>query len=59
MLVKMKHQNLLKKSLSLGHKICLDTKNVSGMINCPLDKTLLRKNFMVLLNFKLQNMSQK
>ena len=35
----------IKKSLSLGHKICLDTKNVSGMINCPLDKTLLRKKF--------------
>ena len=33
------------KSLSLAHNICLDTKNVAGMINCPLDKTLLRKKF--------------
>ena len=34
----------VKKSLSLGHKICLDTKNVSEL-NCPLDKALLRKKF--------------
>ena len=32
----------VKKSLSLGHKICF-IKNVSGIINCPLDKELLNK----------------
>lgn len=32
----------VKKSLDLGHKLALD-KNVKGIINCPLDKSLLQQ----------------
>ncbi len=31
-------------SLNLAHKICTTNKNVVGVINCPIDKTLLKKN---------------
>ena len=41
---KLEASRFIKNSLNLGHKISLDTKNVAGMINCPLDKSLLKKN---------------
>jgi 4-hydroxy-L-threonine phosphate dehydrogenase PdxA len=31
-------------SLNYGHKIALDKKNISGVINCPIDKKLLNRN---------------
>ena len=33
----------IKKSLNLGHKFALKN-NVSGLINCPINKSLLKKN---------------
>ena len=33
----------VKKCLSIGHKLALE-KNILGLINCPIDKRLLRKN---------------
>ena len=36
--------NLVLSSLKLAHKLCLLDKNVLGIINCPIDKTLLKKN---------------
>lgn len=32
----------IKKSFNLAHKLCLDD-NVKGLINCPIDKKLLKK----------------
>ena len=34
------------KSLNLGHKLSLDKKNVFGLINCSIDKNLLKNKFM-------------
>tara|TARA_Y100000992_G_scaffold212240_1_gene146018 strand:+ start:39 stop:1004 length:966 start_codon:yes stop_codon:yes gene_type:complete len=33
------------RSLDLGHKLSLDTKNVLGLINCSIDKDLLKERF--------------
>ena len=38
------------KSLNLAHKLALN-KKVMGVINCPIDKKLLIKIKLVLLNF--------
>ena len=35
--------NFVLKSLSLGHKLALK-KNVKGIINCPINKNLLKKH---------------
>ena len=32
------------ESLNLAHKMCIKNKKVIGIINCPIDKTLLKKN---------------
>ena len=40
----------VKKSLLIGHHFALN-KNVLGLINCPIDKTLLRKNNMGVTEF--------
>ncbi len=34
------------KSLNLGHKLSLDKKNVFGLINCSIDKNLLKNKYM-------------
>ncbi len=36
--------NLVKNSLKLAHKICIKERDVLGIVNCPIDKTLLNKN---------------
>ena len=40
----------VKKSLIIGHHLALN-KNVLGLINCPIDKTLLRRNNMGVTEF--------
>ena len=40
----------VKKSLIIGHNLALN-KNVLGLINCPIDKTLLRRNNMGVTEF--------
>ena len=35
--------NFIKKTFDMSHQIALD-RNVKGIINCPIDKKLLRKN---------------
>ena len=35
--------NLVLSSLKLAHKFCIKNKNILGIINCPIDKTLLKK----------------
>ena len=37
--------NFVYKSLSLGHKLALNKKNVLGLINCPINKNLLSNRF--------------
>ena len=34
------------KSLNLGHKLSLDKKKVKGLINCSIDKNLLKNKYM-------------
>ena len=36
--------NLVLSSLKLAHKFCLKDKNILGIINCPIDKTLLKRS---------------
>ena len=40
----------VKKSLIIGHNLALN-KKVLGLINCPIDKTLLRRNNMGVTEF--------
>ena len=35
--------NFIKRSLELAHNLCMQDKNFLGLINCPVDKTLLKK----------------
>ena len=37
--------NFIYRSLSLGHKLALNRKNVLGLINCPINKNLLSNRF--------------
>ena len=48
--------DLIYKSLNLSHKLAL-RDDVLGVINCPIDKKLLRKINMVLQNFSPQNVN--
>ena len=38
---KKKLKKYIYKSLNLAHKLALNNKNISGVINCPIDKKLL------------------
>ena len=40
----------VNKSLDIAHKLSID-KNVLGLINCPINKKLLLKKILELLNF--------
>ena len=48
--------DLIYKSLNLSHKLAL-RDDVLGVINCPIDKKLLKKINMVLQNFSPQNVN--
>ena len=37
--------------LKLAHNLCINEKNILGIINCPIDKTLLKKNNMGVTEF--------
>ena len=37
--------NFILDSLSLGHKLALDKKKTLGLINCPINKELLKNKF--------------
>ena len=36
--------NFVLSSLNLAHKLALNKKEVKGIINCAIDKSLLKKN---------------
>jgi 4-hydroxy-L-threonine phosphate dehydrogenase PdxA len=41
---KRESSKLVTNSLDLAHKLCVKHKNIAGIINCPIDKSLFKKS---------------